>query len=188
MEPLGRTALEEGLDEIRRSPSDEGSVELIVRRPAENEREVLAEGMLDTEVGLVGDMWRTRGSSRTEDGSSHPDTQVTLMNSRVAALVAQRPDRRQLAGDQLYVDLDLSCDNLPPGTRLAVGSAVLEITDEPHRGCGKFSARFGVDALKLVNSQVGRELNLRGIYARVVVGGVVRQGDPIAKVPAPLAV
>jgi hypothetical protein len=177
-------ALEGGLDEIRRSPSDRGVLELIVRRPAEEEREVLDEATLDTVDGLVGDCWRRRGSKRTEDGSAHPDMQLTLMNARVAALVAGHPDRRQLAGDQLFVDLDLSYDNLPPGTRLEVGSALIEITDQPHTGCGKFARRFGNDAQRFINSAAGRELNLRGVNARVVAGGVVRLGDPIVKSPA----
>jgi hypothetical protein len=184
VEHLGLAALEAGLDEIRRSPRDRGPVELIVRRPAEEEREVLDEATLDVVEGLVGDCWRRRGSKRTEDGSAHPDMQLTLMNARVAALVAGRPDRRQLAGDQLFVDLDLSCDNLPPGTRLAGGSALIEITDQPHTGCGKFVRRFGADAQRFVNSAVGRELNLRGVNAKVIEGGVVRMGDALVKRPA----
>ena len=143
MDHLTADELQAGLDEIRRSPADDGTVELIVRRPAENEREILEEGSLDVDEGLVGDAWRARGSSRMPDGSANPDAQLTLMNARVVALVARERERWPLAGDQLYVDLDLSADNLPPGTRLAVGSAVLEVTPEPHTGCAKFSARFG---------------------------------------------
>ena len=172
-----------GLDEIRRSPADHGRVDLIVRRPAENAREVLAEGRLDTAQGLVGDTWRVRPSNLTRDRSPHPDLQLTLMNRRVAALVAGGDERRQLAGDQLYVDLDLSEANLPPGTRLALGSAVIEISDTPHRGCGKFAGRFGQEALLFVNSPVGRELRLRGVNARVVATGTVRVGDAIRKTP-----
>ena len=171
-----------GLDEIRRSPAEEGTVELIVRRPAENEREVLEEGTLDLAEGLVGDMWRVRGSRSTPDGSPNPLAQLTLQNARLAALVAGERERWPLAGDQLYVDLDLGVDNLPPGTRLAVGSAVIEITAPPHTGCAKFSARFGSDALRFVNSQAGRELRLRGVNARVVEGGVVRPGDAVRKI------
>jgi hypothetical protein len=148
-----------------------------------DEREVLGEATLDRVEGLVGDTWRARGSSRTADGSSHPDMQLNLMNSRTAALVAGHPDRWQLAGDQLYVDLDLSEANLPPGTRLELGSAVIEITAQPHLGCKKFSARFGNDALRFVNSSIGRELRLRGANAKVVVPGHVRVGDPIRKLP-----
>jgi hypothetical protein len=169
--------LEAGLDEIRRSPQDEGVLELIVRRPQAGEREVLDEGDLDRAEGLVGDNWRTRGCPRTPDGSSHPDMQLNIMNSRVIALVAQEPARWPLAGDQLFIDLDLSAANLPPGTRLALGSAVIEVTDQPHNGCQKFVARFGLDAMNFVNSAVGKQLHLRGINAKVVQPGVIRVGD-----------
>jgi hypothetical protein len=174
-------ALEAGLGQIRASPNDAGRVELICRRPQTEHREVIDEAVLDMQQGLVGDNWLTRGSKSTPDGSAHPDMQLTLMNVRSATLIAGAPERRQLAGDQFFVDLDLSADNIPPGTRLKLGDATVEITEIPHRGCGKFSARFGVDALKFVNSDVGRELNLRGVNARIVEGGVVRRGDAIAK-------
>ena len=180
--PTG-VALEAGLDHVRAAPADQGRVELIVRRPAENEREVLAVAELDRDEGLVGDTWRARGSSRTPDGSAHPDMQLNLMSARVAQLVALEADRWQLAGDQLYVDLDLSEANLPAGARLELGSAVIEITDQPHRGCAKFAARFGRDALRFVNSAAGDELRLRGVNAKVVVAGTVRPGDEIRKVP-----
>jgi hypothetical protein len=173
--------LQAGIDEIRRSPSTDGTVELIARRPAVDEREVVEEAELDLENGLVGDTWLERGSRSTADGSADPKAQLTLMNARLAALVAGPQERWPLAGDQLYVDLDLSKDNLPPGTLLAVGSAVIEATDEPHTGCAKFSARFGSDALRFINSPLGRQLQLRGINARVVESGRVRQGDPIRK-------
>jgi hypothetical protein len=182
MQHLARPSLEAGLDHIRRSPRHEGRLELIVRRPAENEREMLEEATLDCAEGLVGDTWRARGSRHTPDGSALPEQQITVMNLRVAALVAVEPDRRQLCGDQLYVDLDLSQDNLPPGTRLSLGSAVIEIAAKPHLGCWKFDARFGTDALRFVNSAVGRELRLRGLNARVVTGGTVRVGDTVRKV------
>jgi MOSC domain-containing protein YiiM len=181
VEHLSTAALEAGLDDVRRSPSDSGTVELIVRRPAVDEREILREGTLDTEVGLVGDNWRARGP----DGPPPPDTQLTVMNSRAALLVAQFPDRRMLAGDQLYVDLDLSPASLPAGTRLDVGSAVIEVSAHPHLGCAKFAARFGEDALRFVNSRVGRGLRLRGLNARVVVSGTVRPGDAIRRLPGP---
>lgn len=174
--------LEAGLDDIRQSPKDKGMLELIVRRPQTDERQVLEEGQLDLREGLVGDSWRTRGSARTSDGSSHLDMQLTLMNSRVIALLAQHRDRWQLAGDQLFVDLDLSVENLPPGTRLAAGSAVMQVTDQPHTGCQKFAARFGQDAVKFVNSPVGKQLHLRGINARVVQPGVIRAGDVVSKI------
>lgn len=179
---LTLSELEAGLDEIRDSPGEEGVLKLIVRRPGIGEREVLQEAELDREQGLVGDNWSTRGSSRTPDGSSHPDMQINIMNSRAIARIAQHPGRWHLAGDQLFVDLDLSAENLPPGTRLAVGSAVLEVTSQPHTGCKKFVERFGADALRFVNSPLGRQLNLRGINAKVVEAGVVRVGDFVKKI------
>ncbi len=137
---------------------------------------------LDLVEGLVGDMWRRKPSSKTGDGSPHPDMQITLMNARFAALVAVDPERRALAGDQLYVDLDLSSANLPPGTRLALGAAVIEITAIPHTGCAKFRRRFGDDAAEFVLTPLGRELNLRGVMARVAVPGTVKTGDIVRKV------
>jgi hypothetical protein len=181
VEHVSTAALQAGLDVVRESPLDDGTVELIVRRPAVDEREVLAEGTLDVKAGLVGDSWRVRGSTSTPDGSPSPDAQLTVMNSRAALLVAQVLDRRMLAGDQLYVDLDLSPVNLPPGTRLAVGSGVIEVTAKPHLGCSKFAARFGADAWRFVNSRAGRQLRLRGLNARVVGSGTVRLGDTVRK-------
>jgi MOSC domain-containing protein YiiM len=172
---LTSAELESGVDDVRDSPPDNGTVELIVRRPGVDDREVLSEAVLDMHAGLVGDDWRVRGDP------AHPDKQLTLMNNRAALLVAHDPDRRPLAGDQLYVDLDLSPANLPAGTRLGVGSAVIEVTEPPHLGCAKFAARFGSDAWRFVNSRLGRELRLRGLNARVVVSGVVRPGDTIRK-------
>jgi MOSC domain-containing protein YiiM len=180
-----RAELEAGLDHIRASPADYGTLELIVRRPAENEREVLAEGMLDLAEGLVGDMWRWRGSRDHGTGIAEPDRQITVMNARCAALVAQDFDRWPLAGDQLYVDFDLSVGNMPAGTRLRIGSSVIEATGAPHLGCGKFLARFGWDAAIFVNSRIGRVLQLRGMNARVVTGGAIRTGDKVRKL-APL--
>ena len=172
--------LQAGLDQILQAPKDQGALRLIVRRPAVGERQVLPEGQLDLTEGLVGDTWRFRGSRRTDDGSSHPDMQLNIMSARVIAMLADE-DRWALAGDQLYIDLDLSSANLPPGTHLAIGSAIIVVTDQPHTGCGKFVERFGVDAMRFVNSPVGRELRLRGLNARVVQPGVIRAGDMVTK-------
>lgn len=171
-----------GLVGVRAAPRDAGTVEMIVRRPGVDAREVLAEGQLTSEDGLVGDGWLARGSRSTPDGSADPDRQVTIMSSRYVDLIAGG-DRSAwpLAGDQLYVDLDLSESNLPAGSRLAVGEALVEVTAPPHTGCAKFSARFGSEALRLANSPEGRELRLRGLHVRVIVAGVVRTGDAIRR-------
>lgn len=174
--------LEAGLAEIRQSPADNGVLELIVRRPRTDERELLEEGELHLAEGLVGDSWIRRSSSRTADGSPHPDMQLNIMNTRAIALIAQHKDRWPLAGDQLFIYMDLTTENLPAGTQLALGSAIIEVTPQPHLGCKKFVARFGLDAMKFVNSIVGRQLNLRGINAKVVQAGVIRVGDIVKKI------
>lgn len=169
--------LDAGLPEIQLAPASEGTVELIVRRPAEGEREVLEEAVLDLDEGLVGDRWWA--SARSDGEPADTSTQLTLMNARVIALIEPNRERWPLAGDQLYVDLDLKPENLPAGTRLALGSAVIEVTDEPHTGCAKFSGRFGSDAIRFVNSRAGRTLRLRGMNAKVVQPGRVRRGDTV---------
>lgn len=181
---LTMSELEAGLQEIRRAPKDEGVLELIVRRPSVDDREVLAEGELHLDEGLVGDSWKRRRSKTTPDGSPNPEMQLNIMNARVIALVAQVESRWQMAGDQLFLDLDLSAENLPAGTRLSLGSAVIEVTPPPHLGCHNFVARFGLDAMRFVNSTLGRLLHLRGINARVVQGGVIRVGDVVRKIYA----
>lgn len=173
--------LRSGLGDIRGAPKTEGRLALIVRRPLVGAREVLEEGQLDLTDGLVGDSWVRRGSTRTADGTRHPDMQLNLMSVRAIALIAPDRGRWPLAGDQLFVDIDLSTANLPPGTELAIGSAVIQVTAQPHTGCAKFVERFGVDAMTFVNSPVGRELCLRGINARVVQPGLVRVGDGVVK-------
>lgn len=171
----------EGIAHVAASPRDRGTLEMIVRRPAVGDREVLDAGELTPEDGLVGDNWRARGSLHTLDRSAEPARQVTVMNARAVALFAGERDRWPLAGDQLFVDLDLSCDNLPAGTRLRIGEAVVEVSAEPHTGCAKFRARFGADAVRTANSPEGRRLRLRGINASVVTPGTVRTGDPVEK-------
>jgi MOSC domain-containing protein YiiM len=169
------------LDAVRAAPADDGRVELIVRRPGIDEREILAEAVLDPAEGLVGDQWRARGNRRTPDGSADPEDQVTIISTRVLAAIEPDRARWPLAGDQLYVDLDLGEANLPAGTRLRVGEAIVEVSAKPHTGCAKFSARFGSDALRWINGPDGRRLRMRGINARVVTAGLVRTGDPVLK-------
>jgi hypothetical protein len=181
--PAGE-ALERELRHVGRAPARSGVLELIVRRPDIDQREVVDVAMLDEVEGVVGDSWRRRGSSRTPDGSADPLAQLNLMSSRAAALIAGPRERWPLAGDQLFIDFDLSEAVTPAGTRLAIGKAVIEVTPKPHRGCAKFSARFGVDALKLVNSDLGVKLNLRGRNARVIQGGGIRVGEAVARLPS----
>jgi len=173
--------LEAGTGHIIESPVDDGVLSLIVRRPAEGEREVLEVGQLDLADGLVGDSWKLRPSMNTSDGAPEPGTQLNVMNARAIALIARTPERWQLAGDQLYVDFDISEGNLPAGTGLSIGECLIEVSKQPHSGCQKFSQRFGVDALRFVNSEAGAKLRLRGLNARVVVPGTIRRGDPVRK-------
>lgn len=173
--------MDAALPDVRLAPADGGVVELIVRRPVREQRELLDEGELDLALGLIGDSWKDRPSSRMPDDLPHPDMQITVVNSRAVAVYSPDPEMRPWAGDQFHVDLDISVGNLPAGTRLGLGGAVIEVTEEPHTGCAKFAARFGRDALRWVNSPVGRELRLRGLNAKVVVPGKVRRGDVVKK-------
>lgn len=186
MEPsvkhLTMQELEAALDHLREAPKDDGVLQLIVCRPDVEQRTVLDEAELHPLKGLIGDNWIVRGSSKTPDGSAHPEMQINIMNSRVTALVAQEKDRWQLAGDQLYIDMDLSKENLPAGARIQVGSAVLEVSPLPHTGCHKFVSRFGLAAMKFVNSELGKQLCFRGINAKVVQAGVVKVGQVAKKV------
>ncbi len=180
------TEIEAGLPEVRRSPRKVGRLELAVSRPAVDAREVLAEAELRPDAGLVGDSWSQRPSSRMPGDAPHPDMQLNVINARFVQLIAgPDQDAWALAGDQLYLDLDLSVEALPAGSRLAIGDrAVIEVTAEPHTGCAKFAARFGRDAHKIVWTHEGRQLRLRGLNARVVIAGTVRPGDTVRVLPA----
>lgn len=169
--------LEQGVENILATPKDDGELKLIVRRPEVDERETPRQARLDTEQGLVGDNWLARGSRHMPDGVADPEMQLNIMNARVVDTVAGTADRWSLAGDQLFIDMDLSPENLPPGTQLQLGDAVIEITEPPHTGCKKFAARFGVDAMVFVNSGRGKELNFRGINAKVINSGDIQVGD-----------
>ncbi len=177
--------LKASLAHIREAPSNDGEVKLIVCRPRREERKTLIEGCFDSEKGLVGDDWLTRGSSSQVHREANPLAQVTVMNSRVLEAIAGDIGRWPLAGDQLYVDLDVSAENLPAGTQLMVGETLLEVTAKPHTGCAKFTRRFGLDAMRWVNSEEGMKLRLRGINTRILRSGTVRVGDRITKlIPA----
>jgi MOSC domain-containing protein YiiM len=185
---MGHLTLEqlmEGLDHIRAAPAAQGELVAIVSRPAPGEREVLTQATLDHVAGLVGDNWLARGS---KDGPALLDSQITVMNARAAELVADGTERMPLAGDQLYLDLDLSVDNLPAGSLIRVGHAVLEVSARPHLGCAKFVERFGAEAMQFVNSRMGRQLRLRGANTRVVVAGAIRVGDLVTRDAPPQAV
>lgn len=158
---------------------------MIAARPGEDQRELLSTGKLDTEIGLVGDSWKARSAGHTEDGSADREAQLTLMNSRVAELVAGERERWALAGDQIYVDLDLSIENLHPGSRLQIGDAVVEVSNKPHTGCRKFASRFGAEALRFVNTGVGRDGRFRGVNTFVVQSGEVSVGDSVLKLAEP---
>jgi hypothetical protein len=172
-------SLDAYLEDVRGAPDDDGRLEFIVRRPAQDEREIVDEARLDLDLGLVGDRWAAQDARATP---VYLAAQLTLINIRVLAAIEPDRTRWPLAGDQLYVDLDLSLDNLPAGTRLAIGSAIIEVSETPHTGCAKFSARFGGDAQRWVNSEVGRTERMRGLNARIVEAGTVRAGDTVRKV------
>jgi hypothetical protein len=174
---LNDAQLADALPYLRKSPATAGTLELIVARPSVGGRELLLEGVVDLVVGLVGDSWSTRAGP--QGSPPEPDRQLTVVNSRFSHLIGGDGAGAALAGDQLHVDLDLSDENAPPGTRLRIGEAIIEITAPPHTGCQKFSGRFGLTALHFVNSAIGRSLNLRGVNARVVVPGRLRVGDMV---------
>ena len=172
---LSRDELDAGLDYILASPTETGELHLIVKRPGIDKRQSVTNARLDVKEGLVGDNWSSRSGADSE-------YQLTIMNARVAALVADKASRRELAGDQLYVDMDLSRPNLPPGTQLTVGDAVIEVTEPPHTGCKKFAQRYGRDAAVFVNSRVGKMFSLRGINAKVVKSGDIEIGNVVRKI------
>jgi hypothetical protein len=179
---LAVDSLEAGLADIIGAPTDNGTVELIVRRPGIDQREVLSEAILDPVEGLIGDTWKIRPSRKMNNTGPHPEMQLNIMNARAIALIAGTKDRWALAGDQLYIDFDISETSLPAGSRLRVGTALIQVSAVPHTGCVKFADRFGPDARRFVNTPHGRALRLRGMNAWVIEGGIVRSGDAVTKV------
>ncbi len=178
MRDLARTRFDAQLDTVHQAPADHGRLELIVRRPAVDEREVLDEARLDVDAGLVGDRWATRDAAKTP---AYLAAQLTVISTRLLATIEPDRARWSLAGDQLHVDLDLCERDLPAGSHLSIGSTVIVVSEEPHTGCAKFSARFGSEALRWINSPAGRAHRLRGLNARVVEGGTIRAGDLIRR-------
>ena len=179
---LTKAALQAGLPHILDSPADDGRLEGIVIRPAPHERRALDACEISLAGGTHGDHWAKGCSKSTEDGRPHPDVQICIMNSRCIDLIAGSRDRWPLAGDNLFLDLDLRPENLPPGTKLSIGSAVIEITDTPHAGCANFVGHYGQAAVVFVNAPKGRAMHLRGIYARVVQDGRITVSDRVKKV------
>lgn len=178
---LSTAELERGLPDVESSPRNEGPLVAIVVRPATNERRTLTSARLTPEGGIDGDRWATDSYYYLEDGRPDPRNQVSLMNARILRLIAGREEAVCLAGDNLIVDLDLREDNLPTGSRLAIGEVELEISDLAHTGCGKFSNRYGQEARQFINSPRGRQLHLRGRYARIISGGTINVGDVVRK-------
>ena len=170
--------IEAALPDVRSSPAEDGTVDLIAVRPAENQRQVVEKAVLTTDSGLEGDNWLERSSGRDE---IYYETHLALMNSRFADAITPDGEGWELAGDQLYVDFDLSVDNAPPATRLKVGTATIEIAAHPHSGCAKYSKRFGREVLMTTRTDEGKRLRLRGVNARVIVPGVVRRGDSVGE-------
>ena len=179
---LSRSELNRGMPKILASPKESGILRAIVIRPDTDQRKSLDVCQLSPELGVHGDNWAKGCWLSLPDGSPHPDVQVAIMNARVISLIAQDRERWQLAGDNLYIDMDLSGENLPCGQRINIGTACLEITANAHNGCRKFAQRFGKDAVEFVNSTEGKRLHLRGIYAKIVEAGVVHVGDAVEKV------
>jgi MOSC domain-containing protein YiiM len=170
------------LTAIQAAPRRDGRLEMIARRPAVDARETPESVRLDPTFGVEGDDWLERGSGSTPDGAADPTSQVTLISTRVLAAIEPDRTRWALAGDQLYVDFDVSLEALPAGSRIAIGEAVLEVSEKPHTGCAKFSARFGSDALRWINSPTGRVHRMRGVNTRVITGGTVRVGDRVDRI------
>ena len=187
---LNMEELEAGIKFILESPKDNGKLELIVIRPDVEQRKILSTGELSTVEGLVGDSWIKRPDSKTPDKKPRLGTQITIMNSRVTSLITKKLyksekekfEKWSLAGDQFFVDMDLSYDNLPPGTKLSLGNAEIEISSDPHNGCEKFKNWYGKDARDFVNSEMGKKHNFRGIQGKVIKNGSVGINEIFKKI------
>jgi MOSC domain-containing protein YiiM len=178
---LSLAELTEGLPRILAAPKDQGTVRALVVRPAKGERRDVGSVRVSLAGGVEGDHWAQGCWKSTDDGKPHPDVQICLMNARCIELIAQDRANWPPAGDNLFLDMGLTPDNLPPGTRIGIGSAEMVITDTPHNGCASFIERYGRDACLFVNTGEGKRLRLRGIYARVTRDGEISVGDRVVK-------
>ena len=174
--------LQASLDHVLESPKDEGTVEFAQIRPAKGKREARESVHLSTEEGAQGDRWILTAPRDRETGEIWREMQVTLMNARMIEAIAGDRDNWPPAGDQFFVDFDLSAENLPAGTHIGIGTAVLEVSAEPHLGCDRFIERYGIDACRFVNSREGKALRLRGVNCRIVRDGEVRSGDRLRRI------
>jgi hypothetical protein len=160
-----------GFEALPPPPKDRGRLSLIVRRYPDGHREILSSTRLTPEEGVPGDGWNRRPPRKI-------DAQLAVIRIDIAELLAGEQSVT-LVGDQLFVDLNISSENLPTGTRLRVGNAEVEMTPEPHNGCLKFKDRFGQEALDFVNAKATRDQNRRGVYWKVVKAGEITDGCPI---------
>ena len=177
-----RDELQAALPDVLAAPKDGGTVDLIVVRPQKGQRQTPASVRLSLAGGVEGDHWAKGCWLTLDDGSPHPDVQICLMQSRMIRAIAGDIENWAPAGDNLFIDMDLGPANCPPGTRLALGSVEMVVTEEPHNGCQNFIDRYGRDACVFVNTGQGAELRLRGIYTRVTRDGTVSVGDTVRKI------
>ncbi len=154
------------------SPRGAGTVELITLRLGGGRHECPARVAVSPELGVHGDRW-------SEKRGRNPGAQVTLMNARVARLLAADAAPLDVSGDNFLVDLDIGEEALPVGARLRIGAAIIEVSALPHAGCKKFRDRLGAAALDWVNAVSNQSLRLRGVNCRVIAAGEVAVGDPV---------
>lgn len=176
--------LKAALPHILAAPKDGGDLRMIVVRPASGQRETPATARLTGAGGVEGDHWSKGCWRTTEAGDPHPDVQICMMSSRTIEAIAGDPENWAPAGDNLFLDLDLTPDNLATGDRLEIGTTLLEITAEPHHGCQSFIDRYGRDACLFVNLGDGKRYALRGRYARVLRDGDITVGDTVTVIRA----
>ena len=189
MSAVSQDSLKKGLDKPinynQSSPRDNGVVKLLVIRPETHVRTLPNAVVVSVEQGVVGDKWEAECTIKLENGKSNPDLQIAIINTKVIKEIAQSDfdmDRLALAGDNIYADLNLCEENMPVGQQIQIGNTLLEVTPFPHFGCKKFSERYSVEDLKVVNSTAGKPQHLRGIYVKVIKNGSISIGESIKKI------